>query len=431
MRIGKTTTAVAAILFLTFCLGYYFEVNFRQQMPDGGPSDFNVYYSAAHALLSGKSPFIDPGYLYPPLFAFFMTPFAVTSLLHAQWLWFLCSHVFLLISAWLVWRAAGRGWIAACVVAFIWACGGVASESLGDGQLGCLLMFLIAIAYISAPIGQGIGAGVSACIKYFPVVLGAVFALERNWRALMAFVVTALSGLLIPWIIILCCLEGPKSTANSYFWMGTPAILSWSIPSSVLRNLDPPEQGAELPHNWLYGNDLGAVYLPMDQRLISISVAAIVLIAGFTALWVVSRGRFTALGQPQNGGGPGSLSDNEAGARFGPASPTLWASAAMIAVTLAASPICWTHYQILDYPGVALLIVATIRRRRWRTLAWAVVCYAFTYQVPVLVLRRYVQIHGGWVADSPDTLYFWTSVTPLANLALAGAFLRMMRVENS
>ena len=394
------------VVLVIVCLGYHFDANFRRQMPDGGPSDFNVYYHAGQAVISGETPFVDPGYLYPPLFAFLMTPLAVTSLLHAQWLWFGLSHAFLLASAWLVWRAAGRGWIAACVVAVIWAFGGAASENLGDGQVGALLMFLIAIAYTGSSVGKGIAAGASACLKYFPGVLGVVFALERNWRAMAAFAVAALSGLLIPWIIILAWLDGPKSPANSYFWMGTPAILSWSIPSSVLRNLDPPEQGAELPHNWLYGNDLGAVYLPIDQRLISIGVAAIVLVAGFAALWIVSRGR---------------LNGNQ----------TLWASAAMIAIALAASPICWTHYQILDYPGAALLIVAAIRRRMWRTLAWAIVCYASTYQIPVLILRRYVQVHGGWVADSPETLYFWTSVTPLANLALAGTFLRMLKAEAS
>jgi len=401
---NRAIERVAAILFLTLCLGCYFEINVREQMPDGGASDFNVYYRAGQAVLSGKTPYGDPGYLYPPLFAFLMTPIARANLLHAQWLWFLCSHAFLLGSAWLVWRASGGGWIPACIVACIWAFGGAASENLGLGQVGPLLMLLIAMALTGA--GAGIAAGVSASLKYFPGVLGVVFALERNWRALAAFTAAALAGLLIPWIVIATWLQGPKSPANSYFWMGTPAILSWSAPSSVLRILDPAKTGVPLSNNWLNGNDLGAIQLPLWQRLISISIAAVVLMAGFAALWMVSRGRVTG-------------------------AQAVWASAAMIAVALAASPICWTHYQILDYPGAALLIAAAIRRRMWPTLGWAIVCFAFTYQIPVLVLRRYYQAHGAWVADPAATLYFWTSFTPIANLALAGAFFRMLRAEKS
>lgn len=402
---NRAIPSVAAIVFVALCAGYYFEVNVREQMPEGGASDFNVYYRAGQAVLSGKTPYGDPGYLYPPLFAFLMTPLARASLLDAQRLWFLCSHLFLLGAAWLVWRAAGRGWIPACVVACIWACGGAASENLGDGQVGALLALLIAMALTGAGTGQGIAAGASACLKYFPGVLGVVFALERNWRALAAFTAAALTGLLIPWIMMAGWLEGPKSPRNSYFWMGTPAILSWSAPSSVLRILDPAKTGVPLPNNWLNGNDLGAIQLPMWQRLVSISVAGVVLIAGFVALWIVCRGRIA----PRQ---------------------TVWASAAMIAVALAASPICWTHYQILDYPGAALLIATAMRRRMWPTLGWAIVCFAFTYQIPVLVLRRYYHAHGAWVADPAETLYFWTSLAPLANLALAGAFFRMIRAED-
>jgi alpha-1,2-mannosyltransferase len=354
---------VAAILFLALCAACYFEINVLEQIPDGGPQDFNVYYHAGQDVADGKTPYGDRGYLYPPLFALLMTPLARLSLIQAQWVWFLCSQVFLLAAAWVVWRAAGRGWIPACIVAFLWACGGAASENIGNGQVGTPIMMLLAIAYSGAGVGQGIAAGASACLKYFPGVLGVVFVLERNWRALAAFAATALAGLLIPWIVVAGFLEGPKSPANPYFWMGTPAILSWSAPSTVLRILDPARTGVPLSNNWLNGNDLGAIHLPIEQRLISVGVAGAVLILGFAAMFVVTRGRVTA---PQ----------------------AVWASAAMISVSLAASPICWTHYQILDYPGAALLLAASIRRRMWPTLGWAIVCLGFTYQIPSPIRRR-------------------------------------------
>ena len=101
--------------------------------------------------MAGTSPFIDPGYDYPPLISFAVTPLTGTGYVTARRIWFVLSHVFLLIAAWLTWRASGRNWIATCCVAAVWALGDAALENLLLGQLGPLLALLLAVAYSSGP----------------------------------------------------------------------------------------------------------------------------------------------------------------------------------------------------------------------------------------------------------------------------------------
>jgi hypothetical protein len=94
----------------------------------------------------------------------------------------------------------------------------------------------------------------------------------------------------------------------------------------------------------------------------------------------------------------------------------------LMSLALAASPVCWTHYQLLQYPGVASILCDSLRRRLWKTAAAAVVCGAFLYQIPVAVLTAYYHHHGGWTGDSLLTLYIWTSVTPIASASLFALF---------
>jgi hypothetical protein len=97
-----------------------------------------------------------------------------------------------------------------------------------------------------------------------------------------------------------------------------------------------------------------------------------------------------------------------------------WALVGLLSLGLAAAPVCWTHYQVMQYPGLALLLSRAVERRRWWMASAIGVCGALLYPVPVAVLRSYYIAHGGWTAASPVTLYFWTSVTPLAGLLLFG-----------
>jgi len=370
-------------------------------------SDFSAYYRAAKAVLSGQSPYENPAYFYPPVVAFLTAPFGLTDYVTARWIWFALSQVFLLSAAWLLWRASGRSRIALCCIASVWAFGGAAQESLNVGQMGPLLVFLIAIALSQRGPLQDAAVGIGFVLKYIPGVLAVALILNRR-RALVTLAWIVALGTILPWAILFWAFPGAKTPTSANYWMGTPDMFSWSIPSLLLRLLDPITPGASLPQNWLFGHEAAELHLAPALRWISASAAIATLGAGIVALLLVCRGRLTRLQVP-------------------------WAMAGLVSLSLIAAPVCWTHYQILQYPGVALLLADSIRRRAWGMLAAVIACFALVYQLPQAILTAYHDQHSGWTTASPALLYVWTSVAPLACVALFGIALwkvRRSRIEN-
>jgi hypothetical protein len=348
---------------------------------------------------------LTEGYIYPPLLAELLTPLAALSYVAARWAWFLFSQLCMLAAAWLMWKHMGRDWLAACSIAFVWALGGAAVESLALGQLGPLLVLLLAIAYTESGWRPAAAAGFGLALKFIPGVLAAALLLRRDWRGLLIFAAVAFVFLALPWSFTACCLDGPKTPAGTDTWTGTPATLSWSVPSVVLRILDPPTTGADsLPRDWEAGNDLPHLRLPASRRWISLAVAFATMLTGLGLLAFMMNGRISTAQSP-------------------------FAMAALISLSLAASPVAWTHYQVMQYPGVALLLVHTMRSRLWAMLTAALACAALLYPLPVAILTAYFGKYGKWTAASPATLYLWTSVTPTAALVLFWLLIRAAKMS--
>jgi hypothetical protein len=388
-----------AILFCLLCAAWYFRVNVWNIIPElSHPSDFTLYYHAAQDVLAGHSPFVTEGYIYPPLLACLLTPLAALNYVAARWAWFLFSQACLLAAACLMWKSIGRDWAATCSIACVWAFGGAAVESLALGQLGPPLALLLAIAYTQRGWRPAAAAGFGLALKFIPGVLAAALLVRRDWRGLLVFAIVALVFLAIPWSFTACCLEGPKTPAGTDTWTGTPAILSWSLPSVALRFLDPLTPGAgPLPRDWEAGNDLPHLRLLASRRWISIGVAIATMLGGFVVVAFLLKGPLSTAQLP-------------------------FVMAALISLSLAAAPVGWTHYQVMQYPGIALLLCNTWRRgligRSWAMFAATLTCAALLYPAPVAILTEYYGKYGKWTAASPVTLYIWTSVTPFAALAL-------------
>lgn len=398
MKERTSFRSIAAYALIIVCAAFYVERSFILQMPTDAPSDFRWYYLAANHVLDGESPYLSEGYLYPPFLAFVLTPFAYLEYVPARWVWFLVSHACLLAAAWLIWRAMGSDLLAACVVAVVWAFGDAAGESLALGQVGPELTLFLAIAYTVGRRGPGecIGAGVA--VKLIPGVLCLIFALRRNFRALLAAGLTAaiLTGL--PWAFVAYFLYGPDAPVHKDYLAGTPSVLSWSLPSVALRVYEPYRFGKSMPLDWITGNGLQTLELSGGQRAVSLAVALVTLAVGSVVL--ARRVRFR-LAAPQ----------------------VPLASAAVMALALAASPVCWTHYQLMEYPGVAILLTYAARRKLWWLLGIGALGAALLYPIPVDVLRAYYQPNNSW-PNSPVVMYFWTSIPVAASLVLFGLMTR-------
>lgn len=399
IRAGDIFCALAVAL----CALIYVRTSVAPPIPTlAGPSDFYGYYHAGEDILHGSSPYRSPAFFYPPLLAFLMVPLALVDYVAARWIWFALSHLFLLGAGWLLWRGLGGGRVALCCIACVWALGGALKETLILGQLGPLLVLLLVAAFTRRGRAQGVFAGLGLALKYFPGIITLPLLLGRRRRALAASAGVALAGVCVPWLVVRVFFAGPKTPTSAHYWMGTPSMFSWSIPSVVLRLLLPITRGAPLPHDWEFGNEAATLHLGPRLEWISVATACAVFAVGVMALAVVCRGRLNGRQIP-------------------------WAMAGLVALSLAVAPVCWTHYQLLQYPGVAMLLTAGIRGRDWRLSLATAACFALVYQLPERFLIAYHEAHNGWTTASPDTLYFWSTVPPLASLAIFALALVVVR----
>jgi hypothetical protein len=396
----RLPSIIAAIGIILFCTDRYYESTIARRLPvvlNGAPCDFLPYYQAAQHIVRGESPFLADGYIYPPLLAFLLTPLAGLDYVAARIIWFAMSQLFLVASAVLLWRSFGRDWASACLIALVWAFGGAAGEALAVGQVGPLLVFLIVIALCCQRSQRGAGVALGFALKLFPGLLGLAVVFRAERRAVRTMISTALAAVLLPWVAVAVFLRGPLGFTKGSALTGTPATLSWSLPSAVLRLLDPAGRSYLLPRNWMLGTNLEHFRLPFALAMAGLAIALLTLGAG---LFVLTRAAGFRLREDQ----------------------ARWAMAALVVLALVASPVAWTHYQVLEYPGVALLLIYTWRERQWMQFIAVMVLAAFIYPLPIRILDAFPQAyHDG---SSLGSLYIWTSVTPIASLGLFGMFVR-------
>ena len=96
------------------------------------------------------------------------------------------------------------------------------------------------------------------------------------------------------------------------------------------------------------------------------------------------------------------------------------AGAALVTLALVSSPVGWYHYQVMQYPSVALLAGFALQKQLWRLVAAVLVCGAFIFPVPAAVLRA-LDTTGAreiWV-ESPPRDPAWDGVRDRLSRAAA------------
>lgn len=355
--------------------------------------DVALYLAAARSLEAGGSPFV-PGVDYPPLLSILMLPLAGLDQLTARWIWFAVGQAALLAAAWATWRAAGGGRTAALAVAATWSLGGMVAVNLAIGQATPLLLAAIAAALAllpRRPVAAAAWVAVAAALKLWPGLLLAAW-LARPWRrglAVGAVLFVLLTAGPVAWLA--ASGRAPALPQTSGYWAGTPAPGNVSLPAAVLRLVDPPARGGELPITWTSGYSTAAVPPAPWQRAVAVAAAALLVLAAGGALLAPALA---------GGRAPGTL-----------------AVASLASLAVAASPIGWYHYQIAHFPAIALLLAAYLGERRWRALAAFAPLALLATHPEWLGFGRYVERYG-WTAASPTALHLSTNAATVATLAL-------------
>jgi hypothetical protein len=379
----------ACVLFL--CAQHYYRSTIASRLPilNSAPCDFLPYYQAAQHIVHRESPFLADGYIYPPLLAFALTPLSAVDYVTARRLWFAISQLLLIAAAILLWRRFGRDLASACWIAIVWAFGGAASEALAVGQLGPPLAFLIVTALTSRTTTRGAAIATGFALKLFPGLLGVAVLLRRERRAICTMIAGGIAAVVIPWAAVALFLHGPSGAAKGSAWTGTPATLSWSLPSLAVRILDPTRDEYLTPSKWMLGTNLEHFHLAPHLAAAGLAVSILVLAAGLFAL---VRAVGLRIREEQ----------------------TPWVLAALTSLALIASPVCWTHYQVLQYPVVAMLLIDSSRHRQWVRCLGVLALAALVYPLPMY----WMDTLSHQPAAALGTIFFWSAVSPLASIGV-------------
>jgi alpha-1,2-mannosyltransferase len=359
-------------------------------------ADFRNYYAAAVHLLAGLSPYDVKGFDYPPLTALIVLPVAWLPYPQARVAWLLANWLCLAAAGFLMVRILGSDRASLLTVAACWALCGTVAENLVLGQVNPILLFLVVLAWWDVSRGRGAVAagavGLATALKLWPGVLLIALAI-LHWRRAAAGLAAALALIALSWLPFLA-VPPPHSPARADYWVGTPALLNFSLPAVALRLADPPTPGQILPLSWRNGNDPLAFKLPARQAVLSAGLAGLLLALG--AAWLLWAAR--------RSGGEGVQP----------------AMAAAVSLALLASPICWYHYQLLQLPGLALLARRWAGRpasRPWwlaRLVGLAALAAGLTW-TQVAGVGRYVD-RFGWTDNAPAWLWLVSSLVPVLAL---------------
>ncbi len=236
---------------------------------------------------------------------------------------------------------------------------------------------------------RGIAVAAGFALKLFPGLLAVALLLRRERRASRAMIAGTVAALVLPWAVVAIFLHGPSGAAKGSAWTGTPATLSWSLPSLAVRLLDPARRDFLTPTNWMLGTNLEHFHLPPRLAAAGLAISILMLAVG---LFMLIRSTGLRIREEQ----------------------APWAISALVSLALIASPVCWTHYQVLQYPGVALLLIWAWRHRRWAQLGVTLAIAASIYPLPMHMMDA---LSRPGAAASLNVILFWSAVPPLASFA--------------
>jgi hypothetical protein len=169
--------------------------------------DFAAYYLAGQALRAGENPFDmtvadrlaaaagireHTPYIYPPLLALTIEPLSVLPYRFAACIWFVLSALALILSLRLLLPVLGisrRTFLNVALLVFFLP---PVHYTLELGQINHFLLLLLTASAVTRPAYSGVLVGTAGALKVFPMALGIVFLMRREFLfAFAAMLLTA------------------------------------------------------------------------------------------------------------------------------------------------------------------------------------------------------------------------------------------------
>ncbi|USN99545.1 MAG: DUF2029 domain-containing protein [Phycisphaeraceae bacterium] len=198
-------------LFVWFAEGVSARMGRADLTDDRRYRDFYEFYAGSHALMVGDDIYSAGvlGYVYPPLFAFLLTPLAGLPIATAAWIWLAVKLVLLALCIWLGVREVvdrlgtpARGHIAAGValVGLLFVVDKVRIEmNMQQCNLILLLSFILGLRWIDRrPLLAGVAVGFGANFKYLTLICVPYFLIRGRYKAAVSSVVSTIGWALVP-----------------------------------------------------------------------------------------------------------------------------------------------------------------------------------------------------------------------------------------
>ncbi|MFB3895961.1 MAG: glycosyltransferase family 87 protein [bacterium] len=207
--------------------GLYIQNNIVSVYPNLHGNDFAHLYLGSYLATQHKS-FYSPEllfptaqalgiqhlnpFVYPPIVALFFIPLSLFSYPDAQLVWFICNHLFLILSFLFIILSFNSknklGYIAvSLLISFSFA---PLYRTLTAGQLNLFILFLISLAWYlytkKKPVGAGVILAIATLTKLFPGLLILFFLWKKEYRvaisAIAAIIILVLLSLMIQGVSI-------------------------------------------------------------------------------------------------------------------------------------------------------------------------------------------------------------------------------------
>lgn len=179
-------------------------------------NDFAITYQSAAALISGAHLYFQGGfYIYPPLYAFLLTPLTYFPLLTARWIWLLLNIPFLMLICLLTFSVLSYGFKIQCTR---WQAIGACALTIllmndqilrvftwGQNDILILLGFVCALYCLCCKrrtLIAGFILGLIAMIKYETLFLLPLLVMRARWSTIIGLVLGLAVGACLPALLI-------------------------------------------------------------------------------------------------------------------------------------------------------------------------------------------------------------------------------------